>query len=134
MMHTVYSVYSFLLLEIHVLHYVYAHVQCHFYHSCLRIYYAREYWSDILLVIFIAHTHLVFSNVHVTPDGKQLYFNKDLDVLVWDLASGESTLELHHSVDIIDVMSVDWKTVVTISHDAVLRIWDGLAMWVVHQP
>jgi hypothetical protein len=122
MIYAVSSVNSSLVLEIHVLHYVYTRVNDI---SITRVLeYTIAYWSDILLVIFIVDTQLNSSNVHVTPDDKQFYFNKELDVLVLDLASGESTLELHHSVNITDVMSVDWKTVVTISHDAVLRIWD----------
>jgi WD40 repeat protein len=106
------------------LHSLYARTKWHVYHSCLRINFARAYWSNTLLAILIGGTQRSSTKLHVTPDGKHLYFDNDLDVRVRDLASGESTLELHHSVNITDIMSVDWKTVVTISGDAVLRIWD----------
>jgi WD40 repeat protein len=81
------------------------------------------------------------TDFNVTRDGKHLYFPQDRTVRVWNLASGESTLELHHSSTICDVRSLDWKTVVTTSADPVLRIWDmgrtptatdvkGLGYWV----
>ncbi|KAK3583746.1 hypothetical protein CHS0354_022778 [Potamilus streckersoni] len=61
-------------------------------------------------------------------DGQQLYINAYVDenfyVLIYDMKTGKSSLELPHPKIIYNVRSVDGKCIVTIESMGVLRIWD----------
>ncbi|XP_061197445.1 NACHT and WD repeat domain-containing protein 2-like [Saccostrea echinata] len=63
-------------------------------------------------------------NYHVSKDGKSLYCVSNRDILIWDLKSGERKYTLQHSCYVIDARTVDFRTMVTITEDKVVYVWD----------
>lgn len=63
-------------------------------------------------------------NYHAYKDGKSLYCMSNRDILIWDLKSGERKYILEHSCNITDARTVDFKTMVTITEDKVVYLWD----------
>ncbi|XP_062592194.1 NACHT and WD repeat domain-containing protein 2-like [Saccostrea cucullata] len=63
-------------------------------------------------------------NYHVSKDGKSLYCVSNRDIVIWDLKSGERKYTLQHSCYVTDARTVDFRTMVTITEDKVVYVWD----------
>lgn len=63
-------------------------------------------------------------NYHAFKDGKSLYCMSNRDILIWDLKTGARKYILEHSCNITDAKTVDFKTMVTITEDKVVYLWD----------
>ncbi|XP_022342057.2 NACHT and WD repeat domain-containing protein 2-like isoform X2 [Crassostrea virginica] len=63
-------------------------------------------------------------NYHVSKDGKSLYCVSNRDVLIWDLKTGKRKYTLEHSCNVTDARTVDFRTMVTITEDKVVYLWD----------
>ncbi|XP_041349252.1 NACHT domain- and WD repeat-containing protein 1-like [Gigantopelta aegis] len=59
-----------------------------------------------------------------TSNCKTLYFPSRREIVVWNLKDGTRSVILQHPVNILDVVTTNLHTVVTVGDDRVVRIWD----------
>lgn len=81
-------------------------------------------YVNFKMIFFIGKNDDYTLNYHAFKDGKSLYCMSNRDILIWDLKTGARKYILEHSCNITDAKTVDFKTMVTITEDKVVYLWD----------
>lgn len=76
------------------------------------------------IIYFVGKDDDYTLNYHVSKDGKSLYCVSNRDILIWDLKTGKRKYTLEHSCYVTDAKTVDFRTMVTITEDKVVYVWD----------
>ncbi|XP_061173439.1 uncharacterized protein LOC133182609 [Saccostrea echinata] len=60
----------------------------------------------------------------LSPDGTELFYQVGQNVCTWNLKEEKFKWTFLHPGYVLGLASTDWKTMVTISNDPILRVWD----------